>query len=323
MSLQRFCLSLSIVALSASAVNAQEQLSWKFRKGEELRYSVIQNMKTSRKVGDQDISSAIGQAMDMRWSVKDVAANGSTVMHQTVDRIQLKMEGGPAGTLEFDTNDSSNSENPFVARMSQVFGNIVKQPFQVSMTPTGQVSDVVVPKALLAAIRQGAAGNTGALSEDTLKDMMKQSAVTLPPQAVGPGSKWTNTQEVQLAFGKMTVNSEMTYVNRNDAGDIMIDVVPGITVKPAEGATSQDDTEQCIGSWASTLQQPDRTSGSVTAGPDVVDDNDDRRTIVRSDCPANNGDEARKIEHPSSGNILLISGRRHTGAHQSVCANVR
>lgn len=247
MSIQKLLLSLTVVSLSVSAAKAQEQLSWKFQKGEELRYSVVQNMNTTRKVGDQEIASAIGQAMEMRWTVQDVSANGNTVMHQTVDRIRLKMEGGPAGTLEFDTNDKKASDNPFVAKMSEVFGNIVNQPFQVAMTPAGKVESVVVPDSLLAAIRQGAAGNPGALSEETLKDMMKQSAVTLPPQAVGPGSKWKNSQEVKLAFGTMTVNSEMTYVEKNENGDVMIDIVPQIAIKPAEGAQNSMSLQSASG----------------------------------------------------------------------------
>lgn len=239
MSVYRVALFFVVSATLVPDIHAQELLTWKFKKGEQIRYGVVQNMQTSQKIGEKDVSSSISQQMDMGWNVLDIAANGSTVMNQTVDRIRLKMEGGPAGKIEFDTADNAPSDNPFLTRMKDVFGNIVKQPFTVTMTPSGKVENVKVPPLLLDAVRKSAAGNAGALSEDTLKDMMKQSAVTLPSQPVGPGSKWTSNQHVKLAFGTMTVQSTMAYVQKDSSGDIIIDVVPKITVAPSPNASTK------------------------------------------------------------------------------------
>ncbi len=237
MSMSRILLSFVIPFVVASgSVDAQELLSWKLKSGEQLNYSVVQNMQTSMKMADKNVNTAMSQAMDMSWKVRDVE-NESMVMNQAVTRIRMKMEGGPAGTLEFDTNNKEATDNQFLTRMREVFGKIVNQAFQVTMTASGKVQDVQVPPLLLEAVRQSAAGNSGALSEDTLKDMMRQSAVVLPDQPVGPNSTWTSSQTIKMPpFGTMSVNSEMKFVQTDAAGNVVIDVVPQISVVPSDNA---------------------------------------------------------------------------------------
>lgn len=224
-----------LVAASLQAT-AQETLQWKFRSKETLKYSVIQNMNTVQKIGDQTRNAVMNQAMDMSWQVLGMSANGEVVMNQVVNRIRMKMDNGAAGVIEFDTQSEKKPENPAIARMSETFAKIVSQPFQVSMKPTGKISDVKVPEGLLAAIKQNAAGNAAALDEKTLQQMMKQSAVTLPGQAVGPNSTWNSTESIQLPFGTMKIESTMTYLQKDDQGNAIIDIQPSISVEPREGA---------------------------------------------------------------------------------------
>ena len=183
----------------------------------------------------------------MAWQILDVAAGGETVMNQTVNRIRLKIEGGPAGTLELDTSKAVPPGNPRLASMNEIFGNIVNQAFVVTMTPAGKVQNVGVPPAMLEALSRTPAGGTGALSEEALKDMMKQSAVTLPEQPVGKGSQWSSNQQVKLAFGTMTVKSTMTFEGRDAAGNIIINVLPQIQVTPAENAVNRMTLESSEG----------------------------------------------------------------------------
>lgn len=218
-----------------SQASAQEVLRWKFQRDEQLKYNVQQNMETVMVIGENEIKQAMNQSMDMSWNILNVAANGNAVMHQVVKRAQMKMVGGPGGELSFDTANPVKSDNPIVSSMADVFGKIVNQNFTVSMSPNGDIDNVDIPAQLLEAIRTSAAGNTTALNEDTLKQMMKQSAVTLPGNPVSPGSEWSSQQSVQLPFGTMNIRSKMTLV-RMEGGNAIIDVVPEISVTPAEGA---------------------------------------------------------------------------------------
>ena len=229
-------LSILSVFVSTQFASAQDELRWKFRSQETIRYNVQQTMKTAMKIGDNAINQTMNQTMDMSWNIQSVAAGGDAVMAQVVDRIQMNMEGGPAGKVQFDTNSDQKSENPIVNSMGEVFRKIVNQKFIVTMKPTGEIDNVQVPEELLAAVRQSAAGATGALDEATLKQMMKQSAVILPSQPVVPQNSWNSQQSVQLPFGTMNIKSQMTFREKDAAGNAVIDIAPEITVTPKEGA---------------------------------------------------------------------------------------
>lgn len=230
-------LTIAALALTTNQASAQDLLQWKFRSQETLKYNVVQNMNTTMSVGGNKVNATtMNQAMDMSWQILGSAAGGETVMNQVVDRIRMKMEGGPAGVIEFDTNSKETPENPIIANMGETFQKIVGKPFKVTMAGTGKISNVDVPAELLEAIKQGAAGNQAALNEETLKQMMKQSAVMLPNQPVGPKSTWSSNQTVELPFGTMNIDSKMTLMQKDNLGNAIIDVVPSITVTPKEGA---------------------------------------------------------------------------------------
>lgn len=248
-------------ALSTSTVDAQEFLRWKFRRGEEIKYNVQQNMETISQVGDNQINQAMKQSMDMVWNVMDVSAGGDAVMHQIVKRIRIKMANGKEGEILIDTSNPEPSENPFVQQMLSVFGNIVNQNFKVGMKPTGEVDHVEVPKELIDALRTSAAGNAAALNEKTLEDMMKKSGVTLPSEKIGPESKWSSEQSVQFPFGTIKIKSTMTYVEKDASGNAIINVTPEVSVTPTEGAPVKMTVEKSSGQGQVTF---DVEAGRVT-----------------------------------------------------------
>ncbi|MEQ9409036.1 MAG: DUF6263 family protein [Fuerstiella sp.] len=236
MSLRVFALPVLFMVFTPRPAGAQEQLRWNLRPNETLRYSVVQNMKSTTKFGDEEVNSSFQQTIDMSWHVLSAAANGDTILNQVFDRVRLQMAGGPAGTIEFDTASQTTQDNPVLKALSDVFGNIVGQQFKVIMKQTGQIEDVIVPEKLAEAVRQSAAGQQGALTDKMLKDMMKQSAVMLPAQPVGPGSQWTSEQTVQMPFGTMTITSAMKFVQKDTEGNAIIDFVPTVRITPREGA---------------------------------------------------------------------------------------
>lgn len=231
----RFVSALLIFSVATTGF-AQDKLVWKFRTNEKLNYQVTQQMETVANFGGNETRQTLGQAMNMSWNVLSSAANGDTVINQVVERIRMEMESGPGAKISYDSNNKEPSENPAVNSMGTVFQKIVGQDFKITMNPNGKVKDVTIPKELVAAIKNSAAGASQALDEKTLKEMMKQSAVTLPDNPVNTGDTWTSKQTVPLPFGEMSINSTMTFVERDKNGDAVIDVVPKITVTPADSA---------------------------------------------------------------------------------------
>ena len=229
-------LAFLVLSTQADYVSAQQDLRWKFRAQETIKYKVLQKMQTKMKIGDNDVNQSMDQQMDMSWHVQSTSAAGETVMNQVVDRIFMKMEGGPTGPVAFDTSDNAKSDNPIINSMGEMFRQIVNQKFQVTMKPTGQITDVQVPAQLLEALRRSAAGNPGALDETSLQQMMKQSAVMLPGQPVALRNTWNSQQSVQLGFGTMNIKSQMTFVEVDPTGNAIIKVVPEISVVPKPDA---------------------------------------------------------------------------------------
>ncbi len=231
-------LSLVIASLLPLTAHSQDDLRWKFQSGETLKYQVMQNMQTEMMVGGQKINTNMQQSMDMAWKVSGVTEQGDAEIAQTVDRVQMKMEGGPFGSLQFDTTSTEVPSNAIVKAMADVFRKIIGQEFKVTMKSTGKVQNVKVPEQLLTALSTTGAGS--ALNEDTLKQMMEQSSVLLPAEPVTTGQMWESSQQIQLPFGEMKVSSKMTYEGRDPAtGMARIAMKPSISVTPKEGSPLQ------------------------------------------------------------------------------------
>ncbi len=225
---------MSLLFLGTSASTAQESLAWKFQSGESLKYTVQQNTQMEMDLNGQQQTMTMNQTMDMVWKIASVESNGDARMAQIVDRVQFKSEGGPFGAVQFDSSSNEVVDSPLVKSMAEVFKKIVGQEFGVTMQSTGKVQEVTVPPALLKALTDaGPAAN--AMNEDTLKQMMTQSAVTLPSQGIKTGDSWESNQKVELPFGTMTIVSMLTYEG-TEGGLAKISMQPKIDVKPKEGA---------------------------------------------------------------------------------------
>jgi len=227
--------------VAVSNASAQEVLQWKFQNGETLKFNVEQTMKTNMTMAGNAVKTSMSQIMDMSWNVKNVAADGRAVVAQQIDRVQLKMQGGPfgEGTL-FDSNDNRVPSNPMVKAMSDVFRKLIGQSFQVTMNSTGKVENVVVPDELLKSLTQTGAGVNNMLNEDTLQQMMGQSSVELPASGVTVGQSWETKQNVQLPVGNMAVTSRMTYTGKDSqTGLAKIAMKPMVTVEPNKDSPIQ------------------------------------------------------------------------------------
>lgn len=229
-------LALLIAAPFSLETNAQEVLRWKFQRGQQLKYNVQENMETVMDVGGNEIQQQMNMQMDIVWNVLNVAAGGDATMDQVVTRAQIKMANGPDTEVTFDTSKPKKTENLFLNSMGDVFQKIINQNFKIIMKPTGEVADVQIPEKMLSAIKESAAGNPAALNETTLKQMMKQSAVTMPTNGVAPKGTWTSRQSVESPFATIDITSQMTFASKDANGNVLITIEPKVVITPKEGA---------------------------------------------------------------------------------------
>lgn len=228
---------------AAVPVAAQEKLAWKFAPGTELKYVVNQNMNTEVTVAGQKSTQSVKQTMDMGWSVQDVVA-GSAIMGQTIERIQMDFSGSLIEPFKYDSADTNPPATSMARRIADSYANILNQQFQVTMKPTGEITDVKIPDPLMEALTSS--GN-GVLTEDMVRQMMTQSAITLPTMPISRGYVWTNEQSVTLPYGKMTIKSRLSYAGTDSAGRAVIRMEPEITIQNSENSPQQVNLKSSTG----------------------------------------------------------------------------
>ena len=129
-------------------------------------------------------------------------------MNKAISKSLMIPRSGPSFEMQLHKNQ------PKIAKtMADVFSKIINENFAVTMKPTGQIASVDVPEPLVKALASG--GGTSVMNEETLKQIMTQSAVTLPEKPVKKGESWENTQNVDLQFGVMTISSVLTYTGND------------------------------------------------------------------------------------------------------------
>lgn len=205
-------LALAAMVVAGNAADAQVKLQWKFKKGETLNYQMVQNMDMSTMAGDMKMK----QTMDMAWNVKEVKSDGSAVLTQRITRIRMTMSGGFIGKIEYDSDKKNGGGgNPIADRLGKTMGALVNADFTLTMSPSGNITDMKLSEKAKAALKTaggGAAGGLGGgLSEDTFKQMSTQMGAIFPKTAISKGKTWNHKQEVKMPFGELKTDMNFKY----------------------------------------------------------------------------------------------------------------
>jgi Family of unknown function (DUF6263) len=246
-------LALAVLALSAvSAVGADVTLRWKFRKDKPYHYVLTQGTEMSMMLQNNNIKTKMSQISEITWVVNAVKSDGSAEMTQTIDRMQIKVEG-PAGNIEVDSKQKADggAAGP-AAMLNKMIEGMVGAPMQVVMSARGEVTSVKVPDKVLESLKIAGAGGQamgGAFSEKGMKQLVEQSSMLLPEKAVSPGTTWEQKRAVETA-GLGTLAIDTTYTDKGEApgkpglrlidGAVKIDIKPGDNAQLTVRVASQD-----------------------------------------------------------------------------------
>ena len=117
-----------------------------------------------------------------RATVESVAADGSTVLRETIESMRMNVES-PMGRLRSTARTRAPSTNPAEAALANVLAALIGQSFLVTVSPTGTVQKVDgfsrVMETILAKMPSGAAGPIfegmkAGLNDDAIKNMFAQ-----------------------------------------------------------------------------------------------------------------------------------------------------
>ena len=208
-------LATCLVLMGGITVNgAPTTLRWKFNAGQKSNYRVVQDMIMEMDVSGQKIKMTTTQTMDMIWLVESVDDNGVADMTQTIDRLQMKMQGAPGADLNYDSNSKEKPQGLGVL-LAPMLEAIVKQPIKLKMSPEGKITDVEFPKEMAEKLKtMPGAGPMGNLfSEGNLKQMMGAGTLQFSPKPVEKGDEWQATTEVtNPGMGKQETTTTFTYL---------------------------------------------------------------------------------------------------------------
>jgi hypothetical protein len=201
------------MATEKQTARGAETLRWKFKPGETLRYTMVQEMSQGMKAMGQEIKSSVKQTIDLHWSVKSIGGDGLAELSQTIDRIRTKVES-PGNSFDYDSQTGKEPEAQNASPLVPLLKAQVGAEFGFKMNSRGELSDIKVPQKLLESLRQaGPLANSGGMfSEEGLKNMISQSSLMLPEQSLEKGKSWTHQGKVPVPMlGTMVIDKIYTF----------------------------------------------------------------------------------------------------------------
>lgn len=192
-------------SLAADAVEAGETLRWKFQAGETIAYVVQQGAVVAFNTAGVEFQIKTHQTLDMTWSVKNVAEDGSAQVVERVDRLRIAVHapgaaGGALGDLDYDSQSEKQPEGRVWERAKPVLTALPGAEFSLRIGPDGTVSDIELPAALGELLdRQPAARVLSAggslFSREAIRQTLQLCVLGLPKEAVETGAGWTRRLE--------------------------------------------------------------------------------------------------------------------------------
>lgn len=218
------------VVLAAGVLATQSQaadsLQWKFKEGDTAQYAMSVTNDMLADFGGAEFEILFKLIFDLSWKVNSVDADGVADLSQTIDRIQLHMSTPFTGEFGYDSNEDVTPEGPIWERMGGPIEAMREGEFKIKVGPNGDVREVTLPEALTTTLaEQAEAGGGGGgmamlagggmFSENSIKQVVGQTIVTLPSGDVAPGTEWTKSFENKMG-DTATERVEMTFRYEGD-----------------------------------------------------------------------------------------------------------
>jgi hypothetical protein len=188
----------ALLLAAASSAHAADSIAWKFTPGLTNRFQMSQDTKVTKSGAGGDMSVDSLLTIDMSWTVKEVKPDGSAILEQRVNRMRMSISTGDGMKSEIDT-DAKEEPQGQAAMAAPLLKAITGNAFIVTMTPRGEVTDVVVPDAVAEALKnQPGAAQMGELASAAgFKKLVSQASFVIP-EALEVGKEWTNATEAKL-----------------------------------------------------------------------------------------------------------------------------
>lgn len=238
-------LAVAFVLATGGTSSAQTTLRYKFKEGDTLDYVSENKTKMSTDLGGVKIAFNIKQYTNMTWKVYKVKADGSAEMGLKIDRIVMDVDGPPPlGAFGIDSNDKKDPDNLLAQQFARLLRKMAGQEIKTTMTPLGELKDVVYPEDLDRTLRDlgqglglGGGGGAGGLEQFT------GGGLVVTKDALKKGDSWVHKS------GGDGPKLEMKYTYEGTSGHLeKIAVKPKLLIEGAKaGLTIKSDDKKSMG----------------------------------------------------------------------------
>src|SRR5688500_13590443 len=137
--------ALAAWSLTASPASAQTTLRYKFKEGDNLKYTIDQKMKMTMNIGGNAIDMNMNQSSDMTWTIKNVDSDGNAKITVKFGRNKMTMDG-PQGTTQVDSDSTTEPDDPIGQILYKVIKGLAGLEMEATISATGEYSDIKVPE---------------------------------------------------------------------------------------------------------------------------------------------------------------------------------
>jgi hypothetical protein len=201
-----------LAAAGAQPVEAQTKLRWKFKPGEKIHYETVMDLSQEMTIKDMPFKSKMVQTMDVLWEPQSVKKDGSAVINQTFERVQVEMTSPIPGQAPVKFDSAAAKQEPGAEPFAKIFGSLTGHPTSITVSPLGEVSDIKIAPELLEMAQNAGPAGAGMMSEQTIKEMISRSMFQFPAE-LKPNQSWeSNIETPNPVIGKQSVSTTYTYL---------------------------------------------------------------------------------------------------------------
>jgi hypothetical protein len=193
--------------------SAQTTLRYKFKLGEKLHYTVEQSTFMHTPTGAMGMHAIC----DVAWEITAVDAAGNAKVDLKIERVQL-IGQTPQRKMQIDSKDGKDPQGQEKELLGDLYAGFKGAEITMNTDSRGNVSEIHLPKALVAGARRVAAGvGMGeSFNEDGLKRLFGLCGLSLPEGSIMKDQTWDHTVTIKFRGGNLKQDTKYTYQGQTE-----------------------------------------------------------------------------------------------------------
>ena len=235
-----FAAAVTVWSFTAAAASAQTTLRYKFKEGDNLKYTIDQKMKMTMNIMGNAVDMNMNQVSDMVWSIKSVDSEGNAKIAVKFGRNKMTMDG-PQGKTQVDSDSTEEPDDPVGQILYKVIKGLAGLEVTGTISATGEYSDITIPEKAIKELKNLPGGEMfgDMFTADGIKRMMSQSGLVMPKEPVEKGKSWKSKSEMKMPFGKMIAEIDYSYAGPSEKDGRTVEKItlkPKATLEPSPNA---------------------------------------------------------------------------------------